>query len=37
MNKISLDKKVGLVSEHWRAKTIAALNGQEISALRHSS
>jgi hypothetical protein len=28
MNKISLDEKFALFDEHWRPKTIAALNGQ---------
>src|SRR6266581_1882000 len=34
MNKISLDEKFALFSEHWRPKTIAALNGQEIKLVK---
>lgn len=32
--KINLDEKFGLFSEHWRPKVIAALNGQEIKAIK---
>jgi mannose-6-phosphate isomerase-like protein (cupin superfamily) len=34
MNRISLDEKFGLFSEHWRPKTIATLNGQEIKLVK---
>jgi hypothetical protein len=34
MNKISLDEKFALFSEHWRPKTIAALNGQEVKLVK---
>ena len=34
MNKISLDEKFALFTEHWRPKTIAALNGQEIKLVK---
>ena len=34
MNKISLEEKVALFSEHWRPKTIAALNGQEVKLVK---
>ena len=34
MNKIGLDEKFALISEHWRPKTIAALNGQEIKLVK---
>jgi len=34
MNKISLDEKFSLFDEHWRPKTIAALNGQEVKLVR---
>jgi hypothetical protein len=37
MNKISLDKKIVLVGERWRAETIAALNDEQTGAFRHSS
>jgi hypothetical protein len=37
MNKISLHKKIVLVSEHWRAETIAVLNDEQTGAFRHSS
>jgi hypothetical protein len=32
--KINLDQKFGLFSEHWRPKTVAALNGQEIKVIK---
>src|ERR1051326_13726 len=34
MNKISLDEKFARFSEHWRPKTIAALNGQEVKLVK---
>jgi mannose-6-phosphate isomerase-like protein (cupin superfamily) len=34
MNKISLDEKFALFDEHWRPKTIAALNGQEVRIVK---
>jgi mannose-6-phosphate isomerase-like protein (cupin superfamily) len=34
VNKISLDEKFALFSEHWRPKTIAALNGQEVKLVK---
>jgi hypothetical protein len=34
MNKISLDEKLSLFDEHWRPKTIAALNGQEVKLVK---
>jgi mannose-6-phosphate isomerase-like protein (cupin superfamily) len=32
--KINLDEKFALFSEHWRPKVIAALNGQEIKLIK---
>jgi mannose-6-phosphate isomerase-like protein (cupin superfamily) len=34
MHKISLDEKFALFDEHWRPKTIAALNGQEVKIVK---
>ena len=34
MKKISLDEKFALFEEHWRPKTIAALNGQEVKLVK---
>ena len=34
MNKISLDDKFALFDEHWRPKTVAALNGQEVKIVK---
>jgi mannose-6-phosphate isomerase-like protein (cupin superfamily) len=34
MKKISLDEKFALFEEHWRLKTIAALNGQEVKLVK---
>ena len=34
MNKVSLEEKFALFSEHWRPKTIAALNGQEVKLVK---
>ena len=32
--KINLDEKFALFSEHWRPKVIAGLNGQEIKLIK---
>jgi hypothetical protein len=32
--KIGLDEKFALFSEHWRPKTIPALNGQEVKLVK---
>jgi len=34
MEKISLNDKFALFEEHWRPKTIAALNGQEVKIVK---
>jgi mannose-6-phosphate isomerase-like protein (cupin superfamily) len=34
MNKISLNEKFALFDEHWRPKTVATLNGQEIKLVK---
>jgi mannose-6-phosphate isomerase-like protein (cupin superfamily) len=34
MNKIRLDEKFARFSEHWRPKTIAALNGREVKLVK---
>src|SRR3984957_8030098 len=34
MKKIPLDEKFALFDEHWRPKTIAALNGQEVTLVK---
>ena len=34
--KINLDEKFSLFTDHWRPKVIAALNGQEIKAVKVS-
>jgi mannose-6-phosphate isomerase-like protein (cupin superfamily) len=34
MQKINLDEKFSLFDEHWRPKTIAALNGQEVKIVK---
>jgi mannose-6-phosphate isomerase-like protein (cupin superfamily) len=34
MQKISLEEKFALFDEHWRPKTIAALNGQEVKIVK---
>ena len=34
MDKINLDGKFALFSDHWRPKTIAALNGQEVKLVK---
>jgi mannose-6-phosphate isomerase-like protein (cupin superfamily) len=34
MDKINLTEKFGLISEHWRPKVIAELNGQEVKLVK---
>jgi mannose-6-phosphate isomerase-like protein (cupin superfamily) len=34
VEKVSLDEKFGLFSEHWRPKVVAALNGQELKLVK---
>jgi hypothetical protein len=34
MNKVSLEEKFALFSEHWRPKTIAALKGQKVKLVK---
>lgn len=34
MQKISLDEKFALFSEHWRPKVAARLNGQEVKLVK---
>jgi mannose-6-phosphate isomerase-like protein (cupin superfamily) len=34
MDKINLDEKFSLFSDHWRPKVIAALNGQEVKIVK---
>ncbi|MEP7156496.1 MAG: cupin domain-containing protein [Betaproteobacteria bacterium] len=34
MNKINLDDKFSLFNEHWRPKSIAELNGQEVKVVK---
>ena len=34
MTKINLDEKFALFTDHWRPKTIAALNGQEVKIVK---
>ena len=34
MEKISLDEKFSLFAEHWRPKTIASLNGQDVKLVK---
>jgi mannose-6-phosphate isomerase-like protein (cupin superfamily) len=34
MQKINLDEKFALFSDHWRPKTIATLNGQEVKLVK---
>jgi mannose-6-phosphate isomerase-like protein (cupin superfamily) len=33
-DKINLDRKFALFSEHWRPKVVAALNGQEVKLVK---
>lgn len=34
MNKISLAEKFARITEHWRPKTVAELNGQEVKLVK---
>ena len=34
MHKINLDEKFALFTEHWRPKTVATLNGQEVKLVK---
>src|SRR3954462_10768696 len=34
MQRINLDEKFGLFTEHWRPKIIAATNGQEVKVVK---
>jgi hypothetical protein len=34
MQKISFDEKFALFDEHWRPKTVAALNGREVKLVK---
>jgi mannose-6-phosphate isomerase-like protein (cupin superfamily) len=34
MNKINLSEKLGLITEHWRPKVVAELNGQEVKLVK---
>ncbi|MBL8513846.1 MAG: cupin domain-containing protein [Betaproteobacteria bacterium] len=34
MNKINIDEKFALFSEHWRPKVIGELNGQEVKLVK---
>jgi mannose-6-phosphate isomerase-like protein (cupin superfamily) len=34
MKKINLAEKFALFSEHWRPKTVAGLNGQEVKVVK---
>jgi mannose-6-phosphate isomerase-like protein (cupin superfamily) len=34
MNKINLSEKFGLITEHWRPKVVAELNGQEVKLVK---
>ena len=34
MDKITLDDKFSLFTEHWRPKVVAALNGQEVKVVK---
>ena len=34
MSTINLDEKFALISEHWRPKVVAALNGQEVKLVK---
>lgn len=36
MTKISLDEKFALITEHWRPKVAAELNGQELKLAKFS-
>jgi mannose-6-phosphate isomerase-like protein (cupin superfamily) len=34
VEKVSLEEKFALFSEHWRPKVVAALNGQEVKLVK---
>ena len=34
MDKVTLDAAFGRITEHWRPKVIAELNGQEVKAVK---
>ena len=34
MQKISLEQKLALISEHWRPKVVGELNGQEVKLVK---
>ncbi len=34
MDKINLSDKLALISEHWRPKVVAELNGQEVKLVK---
>jgi mannose-6-phosphate isomerase-like protein (cupin superfamily) len=34
MNKVNLEEKFGLITEHWRPKVVAELNGQEVKLVK---
>ena len=34
MSDISIDQKFALISEHWRPKVVARLNGQEVKLVK---
>jgi mannose-6-phosphate isomerase-like protein (cupin superfamily) len=34
MNKINIAEKLSLISEHWRPKVVAELNGQEVKLVK---
>jgi mannose-6-phosphate isomerase-like protein (cupin superfamily) len=34
MNRISLAEKFAVISEHWRPKVVASLNGQEVKLVK---
>jgi mannose-6-phosphate isomerase-like protein (cupin superfamily) len=34
MDKINLTEKFGLITEHWRPKVVAELNGQEVKLVK---
>jgi mannose-6-phosphate isomerase-like protein (cupin superfamily) len=34
MEKVNLAEKLGLITEHWRPKVVAELNGQEVKLVK---
>ena len=34
MQKVSLEQKLALISEHWRPKVVGELNGQEVKLVK---